>query len=758
MRELNRNIKAFGRKLGTFFYEVKVRTDDTCTIEKYKILKITWLKVKRVSNVRVEYTYAKLFHRVQRLNYLDLSTDFFEALDRPVKQKEPMVSIIVPNYNHASYLRERLDSIYRQTYTDYEVILLDDASTDDSVEILSEYACRYPHNTRLVLNEQNSGKVFHQWNKGLSLAKGEYIWIAESDDYCDADFLERVTEGLRHQSVMLAFARSVFVEKDKVVGSQEQYLSDLPLSWEVPFLMPAHTLVNKGFAVKNLIPNVSSAVFRNVGMIPPAITSQWARMQLCGDWLFYLWLIEGGSVYYTNRTNNYYRIHEGSTSQKVQKTLRYYEETHEISCYVARHFAVHPTAFCRVRETLIGHCKMIQNGITPQIIKDIYDLKKIEACARERKPNIGICCYSLMQGGGEIFPIHLANELKRQGYPVTFVDFRRGVYDPVIRHMLHPDVPLVEFSELCYLPELIASFGIEVMHSHEASVDRDVARTIKDHRLGCKQVVTLHGSYEVCPSSDLIDTLSVVPQTCSCFVYISDKNLEPLYRAKPMAVKKIGNGLPDIPLTPHRRAELGIGEEAFCVTVVSRALFEKGWLEAVEAVKLANETSSIPIHLLLIGSGECYDALRRQTDLPPYIHLLGRRSDVRNYFAMSDVALLPSRFKGESFPLAVIESLMSGTPVIASNVGEVPHMLADEQGNRAGVLFDLDDWQVPVDKLARILVDLSSDKARCAALRSQARRVGKRFDITSTAKKYVEVYQEALAVSCKPGIAAMYIY
>lgn len=81
-----------------------------------------------------------------------------------------------------------MDSIYQQTYQNIEVILLDDFSSDNSVEILKQYAKKYPHKTRLVVNEQNSGRVFRQWNKGLALAKGELIWIAESDDYCDTNF------------------------------------------------------------------------------------------------------------------------------------------------------------------------------------------------------------------------------------------------------------------------------------------------------------------------------------------------------------------------------------------------------------------------------------------------------------------------------------------------------------------------------------------------------------------------------------------
>ena len=83
----------------------------------------------------------------------------------------PAVSVIVPNYNHARFLRKRIDSILNQTFQDFELILLDDCSTDESRSILSEYAS--DPRVRLELNEVNSGSPFKQWNKGIRIARGE---------------------------------------------------------------------------------------------------------------------------------------------------------------------------------------------------------------------------------------------------------------------------------------------------------------------------------------------------------------------------------------------------------------------------------------------------------------------------------------------------------------------------------------------------------------------------------------------------------
>jgi len=91
----------------------------------------------------------------------------------------PAVSVIVPNYNHARFLRRRVETILAQTFQDFELILLDDCSTDDSRSVLRQYSS--DPRVRLEFNEVNSGSTFKQWNKGVRLAQGKYIWIAESD-------------------------------------------------------------------------------------------------------------------------------------------------------------------------------------------------------------------------------------------------------------------------------------------------------------------------------------------------------------------------------------------------------------------------------------------------------------------------------------------------------------------------------------------------------------------------------------------------
>ena len=93
----------------------------------------------------------------------------------------PKVSIIIPNYNHATFLERRIEGVLNQSYKDWELIILDDASTDDSRSIIERFAQKHPP-IQTVFNQKNSGGPFPQWNRGAEMAKGDYLWFAESDD------------------------------------------------------------------------------------------------------------------------------------------------------------------------------------------------------------------------------------------------------------------------------------------------------------------------------------------------------------------------------------------------------------------------------------------------------------------------------------------------------------------------------------------------------------------------------------------------
>ena len=642
----------------------------------------------------------------------------------------PRVSIVVPNFNHAQFLRERLETIYAQTYKNFEVILLDDASTDSSREILTEFHARHANNTRLIFNAQNSGGVFNQWRKGLEAATGDLVWIAESDDFCAENFLAELVPAFADDAIALAFCRTDFIDDGQKIFTTEQYLADVPnFDWTKNFAGTAADFVAGGFAVKYIIPNVSGVIFRRPKNFRAEILELWQDMKLCGDWAFYLDIIRGGCVYYSPSTTNFYRVHKNSTSLKIQREPRYFYEHERIARFVAENFLVpaqvHREHFRQLEEHLRGQ------NLTDIDLPKIFDVEKILRV--ERKPNVLMGIFALTIGGGETFPLTLANELSRRGFPVTVLDFQMADEIPDVRRKLNSTVPLVRLNSTGGLAEVVAQFKIDVIHTHHGAVDAAVGN-FADNKI--RHVVTLHGMYDAADENYREKILAAVKNSVDAFVYIADKNLTP-FREKNFPQKifhKLGNGLERLPINPIPRADLNIPDDSFVACVVSRAIPQKGWQAAIDAVTIANERGGRRINLILVGAGEMYDKLIG--NVPDFVHLVGFRSNVRDFLAAADVGLLPSEYAGESFPLLIIDSFFAGKPVVSSNLGEVPAMVED-----AGIVFDLVGGKVPVETLAEILRTLADDSTAYEKIFSRVAAQAEKFSIERVAKKYIAIYE-----------------
>ena len=194
----------------------------------------------------------------------------------------PTVSVIVPNYNHAPYLKQRIESILNQTYQDFELILLDDCSKDGSRDIMESYRSN-PHVSHVVFNKANSGSAFRQWDKGIALAQGRWIWVAESDDYAEPTFLERLmTEVSQVPDCVLAYAATWWVDQKGTKLWETPNSNNVNLYGGIDF-------IHRKLAVCNSIANVSECIFRR-DKFRPSETYRYEHMRLCGDWFFYVLL------------------------------------------------------------------------------------------------------------------------------------------------------------------------------------------------------------------------------------------------------------------------------------------------------------------------------------------------------------------------------------------------------------------------------------------------------------------------------------
>ena len=100
-------------------------------------------------------------------------------------------SIIIPAYNASSHINKCLDSILNQTYENFEVIIVDDGSTDDTLKILNKYAQQYSN--VYILSQENAGPGAAR-EKALKYIKGDYVIFSDADDYWEYNFLTHIND------------------------------------------------------------------------------------------------------------------------------------------------------------------------------------------------------------------------------------------------------------------------------------------------------------------------------------------------------------------------------------------------------------------------------------------------------------------------------------------------------------------------------------------------------------------------------------
>lgn len=254
----------------------------------------------------------------------------------------PRVSVVVPNYNYARYLPERLRSIAAQTLPVYEIIILDDASQDDSLDVLQRLEEQLSIPVRVISSDSNSGSVFHQWKKGTDLARGEYVWIAEADDLALPGFLQEVLPALLAGNVVMSYCQSAQIDESgrELAGDYLDYVAEFdPERWRHAFKANLADELANGFAVKNTIPNVSAVVFKRdaLALALAEHIEQIRNFRIAGDWLAYLKVLEHGQLAFNPNVLNLHRRHGGSVTLGGD-SLPHLREVMQVHQHVRQHY------------------------------------------------------------------------------------------------------------------------------------------------------------------------------------------------------------------------------------------------------------------------------------------------------------------------------------------------------------------------------------------------------------------------------------
>ena len=292
------------------------------------------------------------------------------------------------------------------------------------------------------------------------------------------------------------------------------------------------------------------------------------------------------------------------------------------------------------------------------------------------------------------------------------------------------------------LARLLRRHRIDVVHSHEftmAAVGSAAARLV-----GVPHFVTMHGGRYYASAFHRRLAMSAAARISAGVVGVSDsaaRHLREDLHLHPDRVVVIPNGVRrPPPAVGTLRAELGLASDDQLVVAVGNLYPVKGHDFLVSA--LAELAPSVPnVHVAIAGRGEMHDALQRQAEtlgVGTRLHLLGYRPDVGNVLASADVFAMPSRSEG--LPLAVLEAMFAGLPIVATDVGDVATVL--DRG--AGIVVPPGDPARLAAALRELLTDRSAAERYAAAALTRA---AEEYDLARTVERYASLFAARLGLN-----------
>ena len=241
----------------------------------------------------------------------------------------PSISVVVPSYDYARYLPGRLASIFAQTAPVHEVIVLDDASTDDSVAVAHATAAAWQRDIAVETRARNSGSVFAQWRRAAERATGEWLWIAEADDLCDPLMLSRLIDAIgRARNPVLAFcdSRAIDAAGETLYPDYKAYYARTgPGTLTADTIFEGPDFLRTHLAERNLILNASGVLWRRSALLVALRRCQLdlKQLRLAGDWRLYAEILaaDGVQIAYVAAPLNHHRRHPHSVTSRLAQNI-----------------------------------------------------------------------------------------------------------------------------------------------------------------------------------------------------------------------------------------------------------------------------------------------------------------------------------------------------------------------------------------------------------------------------------------------------
>jgi len=689
------------------------------------------------------------FKRVHSHNASEKQVLFLDHSIRSYFEISPSVSVVVPNYNHAKFLPERIDSIVMQGIKDIEIILLDDASTDASLDVLQAYAKDDPR-IRLYANDHNSGSPFLQWQKGLVLATGAIVWIAESDDVCSENFLETLLPAFLDPSMGLAFCKTDYINFSGEIDStaQQLYLGRAhPSRYTQSFVSDGIDEVSAAMAFMCTLVNASSALFKRNLLYMACQQAQ--GMKVCGDWMIYLSILRKGKVHYSISAANYFRRHRESVITRLEGSALYFKERWDIFNFVLNNFRLERRTVQRMIGEWSSEVHRFRDRIEDLSLVAAPVAETAERYLKSCRPSIHIAFYVhgmlFSKGGIERLVANLAVGLIRQGHTVTVFCRLWSGSKPI--YALPEKVRLVPVFDEAHVASSVARLRAQL-------IDR-----------GIDVFVPMLSEW-------LFEPILEAAQNTGVKIIASEQNdpwyIEELFWSREKRVSTLAkahyihmlldtfkNSLPQalhdrIVVIPNGRFldETFLKSDGTQTRIISvgRLCKQKNFPVLIEAFALI--AARFPDWVVdIFGEGEDETMLQELISdlcLDGRVNLRGVSNEIDREYAKASVFVLPSIFEG--FGIVVLEAMSAGLPCIAFEDCNGPNQIITHGVD--GFLVGTSDR---INQLAEAMERLIVDSSRRKTMRDNALRKVTQFDFEGIISQWDALILRAYADITQPG-------
>ena len=583
---------------------------------------------------------------------------FVDVQTEPIARNKPLLSVVIPYYNRANTIDQTLRSLEGQTLKNFEVIVIDDGSTDVvSKQVFSTLQERYTSLHIQTIRQENQG-VAQARNNGIRAAAGRYIICLDSDDILTSTYIEKCVVALETSPDI------------SLVTSYREHFGVVNEVYPVADYNPERLIED------NMV--TTAAAFRKEAWVRAGGYKSGISYE---DWEFWLTLAENGDWGIT--------LQEPLFQYRVELQSRFQEDKDKHWDALQTVKKLHPD-YKKTIAALMKQKRLQRQRAVPE--SAFSNLSRIEDYEVKdgKKPSVLIAIPWMTFGGAETLIYNFCRELKNS-FNISFVtglpsgnewQYKFAEISELIYHL--PRLFSDDRLYFEFISNYISTHHIDILHIIHSGFVFDMLPELKKRHPNLKVAVTMFNDrveeyvQKSVQQQQYIDTFST-----------DSKSVAESFKGRftiPVPIRVIPNGIdcsnefnPRLFEREAVRASLGLEMDEKAVFFIGRLSEEKNPDVFVEIARrvVSQRTSGPAVKFFVIGDGpmkrHIEDMVHKSRTRA--IQYLGYQAEIAKYLSAADIFVLPSSIEG--FPLSILEAMSMGVAVIASRVGAVPDVIAD---------------------------------------------------------------------------------